>query len=112
MLSNKPKTNAIEGQAIAAEFYQSKLKPKAFCAQKNIPYHVLKYWRDRCKEQGSASESRDAKFLPVKILQAESRLQQTPSLKIMLRDSLAIEVPNGADLLQLKKVLEVCRACG
>jgi hypothetical protein len=111
MLSNKSKTKAIEGLAIAAEFYQSKLKPKAFCAQKNIPYHVLKYWRDRCKEQSGTSELHQVKFLPVKIVQAESRLQP-PTLKIMLSDSLAIEVPNGADLLQLKKVLEVCRACG
>jgi hypothetical protein len=35
---------------------------RLLCKQKNIPYHILQYWRDKCKSIPKAS---NAKFLPV-----------------------------------------------
>ena len=111
MIDSKTKLKLSDGQALVAEFYQSEFKPGAFCAKKNIPYHVLKYWRDRCKGQGDASEPQEAKFVPVNILKSVSSPQPVP-IKIMLSNRMYIEVPNGADLLLLKNVIAVCIACG
>jgi hypothetical protein len=103
----KSKFKLSEGQSLISEFEESGLKPGAFCSQKKIPYHLLKYWRDRCRDLNSGDAS-GAKFLPVKIL------EQTPQLlpiKIVL-GRICIEIPCGTDLLQLKNVLQVCIACG
>lgn len=108
MTTNKPKLKLSEGQALIAEYAQSGLKPGAFCEQKNIQYHTLKYWRDRC-DKLNASATSDAKFLPVKIL--EQTMQLVP-IKIILKEKVCIEVPSGTDLVQLKNVLQVCMACG
>lgn len=109
MITSKPKFTLSAGQALIAEFEQSGLKPGVFCAKKNISYHILKYWRDRCDELNTAAKQSDTKFLPVKIL--EHIAGSTP-LKIILSPRLCVEVPNGADLMHLKQVLEVCRTCG
>ena len=109
MITNKPKFKLSDGQALIVDFEQSGLKPSKFCAQKKIPYHLLKYWRDRCNELSEDNVSSHAKFLPIKIL---AQKPQLVPLKIILSERLCIEVPNGTDLLQLKNVLQVCMACG
>jgi hypothetical protein len=107
-MTAKPKFKLAEGQALITEFEQSGLKPGAFCVQKNIPYHLLKYWRDRCTEL-TAGGAADAKFLPVKILEQTTQLSP---IKIILNERLRVEVSQDTDLLQLKNVLQVCMACG
>ena len=108
MTTNKQKLKLSEGQALIVEYAQSGLKPGVFCAQKNIQYHTLKYWRDRCAAPNTSATS-DAKFLPVKIL--EQPMQLVP-IKIIIKEKVCIEVPSGTDLLQLKNVLQVCMTCG
>jgi hypothetical protein len=35
--------------------FTSNLRPKDFCAKKNIPYHILKYWCDSYNWSGGSS---------------------------------------------------------
>jgi len=111
---NKPKLTIKDGQALVTEFYKSGLKLKEFSTQKNIPYHILQYWRDRCEIVNKSKTSNDAKFLPVNLVQSTIKVAPTKviPIKITVNDRIIIELPKEVDLLQFKKVLEVCVACG
>ena len=107
----KTKLTLKEGHAIAADYYQSKLKPKAFCFQNNIPYHILKYWRDQYDKCDSHNNGA-AKFLPIKLLQLPPvEITQVVPLKIIV-NNFTVEVPANVELGMLKNVLQVCKACG
>lgn len=112
MQPNKTKLTIKEGHAIAADYYQSKLKPKVFCFQKNIPYHILKYWRDQYDKCASANKS-SAKFLPIKLLPKQPVEATTfKPLKIIVNNNFTIEITDNIDLAMLKNVLDVCKTCG
>ena len=106
---NRQKLTIKEGQALVTEFYKSGLKLKEFSIQKNISYHILQYWRERCETLSKSKTSNDAKFLPVNLVQPTIKV---PPIKITVNARITIELPNEVDLLQFKKVLEVCTACG
>lgn len=108
---NKNKLTIKEGRAIVAEYYESKLKPKMFCVQKKIPYHILKYWRSQCYKVNIDTKG-TAKFLPVKLLPPKPVVILSTPIKIVINYNLAIELQAGADLETLKNVIEVCKACG
>ena len=110
--TSKPKLTLKEGHEIAANYYQSKLEPKAFCSQNNIPYHILKYWRDQYDKCDSTNKS-VAKFLPVKLLPPQPvKITQVVPLKIIVNNNFTVEVPANVELAMLKNVLQVCKACG
>lgn len=110
MMMSKNQFTPREGQALVNEFYVSKLKGSIFCKQKNIPYHILQYWRDRCKSSpGNLAES-NAKFLSVTVPAAA--ISHTCQIKIAVNNKIIVELPAEIDASQLKKVLEACVACG
>lgn len=110
--TSKTKLTLKEGHAIAADYYRSKLKPKAFCAQNNISYHILKYWRDQYDKCDSTNKSA-AKFLPINLLPPQLvEITQIVPLKIIVNNNFTVEVPVNVDLSILKNVLQVCKACG
>jgi hypothetical protein len=106
MITSKTQFTPRAGQALVNEFYNSKLKGSTFCKQKNIPYHILQYWRDKCKSIPRAS---NAKFLPVTM---PATITNAYKLKITVNTKITVELPVEIDSLQLKKILEVCVACG
>lgn len=105
----KSKLTIADAPALIAEFYKSGLKTGAFCAQKNITYHQLQYWRKICKTQIKSNQATGPKFLPIKLDQPTSN---PVPIKIVINSKITIELATDIDLLQLKKVLEVCMACG
>ena len=110
--ASKTRLTLKEGHAIAANYYQSKLKPKVFCAQNNIPYHILKYWRDQYDKCASNNKGA-AKFLPIKLLPLQPvEIAQVVPLKIIVNNYFTVEVPANVELVMLKNVLQVCKACG
>lgn len=110
MAISKPKLTITEGQILIDEYYKSKLKPGAFCVQKKIPYHLFQYWKDRCKMLGESKVVNDhAKFLPINLI---SSTIKTNSIKITVNSRITIELADQINLLNFKKVLEVCIACG
>lgn len=109
--TSKVKLSIKEGHSIAANYYQSNLKPKAFCAQNNIPYHILKYWRDQYDKRDSANDNA-AKLLSIKILTPQAETMHVEPLKIIVNDNFTVEVPANIDIVMLKSVLQVCKACG
>ena len=110
MAISKPKLTITEGQMLIDEYYKSKLKPGEFCLQKKIPYHLFQYWKDRCKMLGGSKVVNDhAKFLPINLT---SSTIKTNSIKITVNSRITIELSDHIDLLNFKKVLEVCVACG
>lgn len=108
---SKDKLTLKEGHLIAANYYQSKLKPRDFCAQNNIPYHILKYWRAQYDKRDSANDNA-AKLLPIKILPPQAETMHVMPLKIIVNDNFTIEVPANVDMYMLKLVLQVCKTCG
>ena len=108
MISKKTLTST-EGQQLVNEFHKSGIKPGKFCAEKNISYRIFKYWRDKYAVQNKVSESTVAKFLPINIKQAKSN---TTPIKITINSKINIELPDEVNMLQLKKILEICIACG
>ena len=109
MTINQSKLTITNAPALIAEFYKSGLKTGAFCAQKNITYHQLQYWRKICKSKNKANQLKEPKFLPIKLAQPISK---SVPIKIIVNSKITIELSTEVDLLPLKKVLEVCMACG
>jgi hypothetical protein len=110
MIISKNQFTPREGQALVNEFYASKLKGSVFCKQKNIPYHILQYWRDRCKSWSSNLPESNAKFLSVTVPAAATNSRS--QIKIAVNNKIIVELPAEIDALQLKKILEACVACG
>ena len=110
MIISKNQFTPREGQALVNEFYASKLKGSVFCKQKNISYHILQYWRARCKSLPSNLPESNAKFLSVTIPAAATN--STYQIKIAVNNKIIVELPVEIDASQLKKILEVCVACG
>lgn len=108
MITKKTLTPA-EGNDLASEFYKSKLKPGEFCKQKNITHYTLQYWRDKYSIKNNASESTKSKFLPINLVQPKLN---SNFIKITVNSKITIELSNNFDVLQLKKILEICMSCG
>ena len=110
--ANKSQMTRAAGLELAESFYQSNLKPKEFCAQKNIPYHILQYWkvilnnaRKECNTQ--------PKFFPVNVL--SNKQKETSSsmpLRVIINSNLIIEISPHLDVATLKNVIEACKICG
>jgi hypothetical protein len=109
MTINPSKSTIINRPALVAEFYKSGLKARVFCSQKDITYHQLQYWRKICKSKNKANELTEPKFLPINL---EQPISKSVPIKIIINSKISIELPTEVDLLRLKKVLEVCLACG
>lgn len=101
-----------QGIAIIEAFYKSGLKQKEFCANNNIAYHIVQYWKPIYHGHIQA-ENKSPKFLPVKIVTPISvEPKQALPIKIVISSLMTIEVPARVDLVTLKSVIEVCKACG
>lgn len=100
-----------EGKLLVTEFYKSELKPGQFCKQKNISYYTLQYWRDKysIKNNTSAPNANSSEFLPINLIKPKLN---SNFIKITLNSKITIELANDFDLLQLKKILEICLSCG
>jgi hypothetical protein len=109
MTINKTQLTITDGQALVAEFNKSGLKPGQFCRQKNIAYHIFQYWRDRCKMLNEPKIVNEAKFLPINLVRPTPK---SAAIKITINTKITIELANEVNLMQFKKVLEVCMACG
>ena len=93
------------GLALVESFYSSGMKQKHFCAANNVAYHILQYWKqihNKCSEPVE-----EAKFMPIKLTSVNAA-----GVKLVVNAGLIIEVNHDSDLGLLKKVIEVCRACG
>ena len=112
MVISKNQLTPKEGQALVNEFHASKLKGSIFCRQKNISYHILQYWRDRCSVMASKKVSSNAKFLPVTIPPQVTNDNQRAKIKITVNAKTVIELPIHIDAGQLSKILKACIACG
>ena len=98
-----------EGKLLVTEFYKSELKPGQFCKQKNISYYTLQYWRDKYSIKNNSSASNASGFLPINLV---SPKLNSNFIKITLNSKITIELGNDFDILQFKKILEVCLSCG
>ena len=108
----KVKLSNKEGFSIVANYYESKLTPKEFCAKNNIPYHILKYWRHQCDKNESSKDNK-AKLLPIKLLPPQPvEITHVVPIKIIVNDNFTVEVSKNVDMYILKRVLEVCKTCG
>ena len=94
------------GLALAESFYRSGLKQKDFCKTNGIAYHILQYWK-KIHSKLSAESIEKAKFMPIKLTSVNAI-----GIKLVVNAGLIIEVNYDTDLGLLKKVIEVCRACG
>jgi hypothetical protein len=94
------------GLALVKSFYSSGMKQKKFCTTNNVAYHILQYWK-QINNKLSAGPAEQAKFLPIKIASVNAA-----SIKVVVNTGLVIEVKHDSDLVLLKRVIEVCRACG
>ena len=93
------------GLTLVESFYSSGMKQKHFCAANNVAYHILQYWKQIHHKRAEPVE--EAKFMPIKLTSVNAA-----GIKLVVNAGLTIEVNHDSDLGLLKKVIEVCRACG
>jgi hypothetical protein len=93
------------GLALVNTFYSSGMKQKDFCKANNVAYHILQYWKQIQSKVNAKPIA--AKFLPIKLAASGS-----VGVKVVINAGLIIEVNQDSDLDLLKKVIEVCMACG
>jgi hypothetical protein len=110
-VSAQKKRTQAEGLALIETFYKSGLKKVPFCAQKNIPYCVLRYWLNAFKKQ-SSTKNQTTNFRPVKLMPVPPSVLSRNPLKVYLKPGIAIEIPVGFDAETFKQVLEVFQTCG
>ena len=106
---DKSKFNRKSGLALVQSFYNSGQKPKIFCADNNISYHILQYWRNIYnKNQAKKVKLTDNNnFLPVKII-SEPR----SSINVVVNGNISIEIHENSNLNLFKQVIAVCSSCG
>lgn len=98
-----------EGARLVAEFNQSGLGRKEFCAAHGLSVHTLDAWRKRIAQSGSAEE-----IVPVEIVEdrrASMGSMQTGSLvrngqfRVVLAQGLRIEIEPGFDAAELRRLI-------
>lgn len=94
------------GLALVESFYSSGMKQKHFCAANNVAYHILQYWK-QIHSKLNTEPTEQGRFLPIQLTSANA-----VGVKLVVNAVLSIEVNHDSDLGLLKKVIEVCMACG
>lgn len=105
-MNNRNCLTRDSGLALVNSFYSSGMKQKEFCSANNVAYHVLQYWK-QIQSKINVEYTGQAKFLPIKLAASGA-----VGVKVVINAGLIIEVNHDSDLGLLKKVIEVCKACG
>lgn len=101
----RKKLTKEQGVALIKAFQKSGLKPATFCAQQNMPYHILRHWLS--SKRNKSIKNNEACFLPVNLRSSNPILAQT-SLRISLNSVISVEIPSGYDRTIFRQILEEC----
>jgi transposase-like protein len=101
--------SGAEADRLVAEFEQSGLRRKEFCAAHGLKVHTLDAWRRRSAQSGI-----DEKLVAVEIVEgrraglgAKESVSAAPSsqFRVVLSDGLRIEIEMGFDAAELRRLI-------
>ena len=97
--------NRETGLALVQSFYASGQKPRIFCENNNISYHILQYWKQIYKDING--QSQDGSFMPVQLA-----IHKNTNIKVVVNNNIVVEVDCNTDFHLFKQIISACRSCG
>jgi hypothetical protein len=84
--------------ALHSRFATSGQKPKAFCAEHNIPQHIFYYWIKRVRNKKQVAPPQEtSSFVPVNVVSG-TRKKVKEEMKTSISLTMEIVCPNGITL--------------
>lgn len=93
----------IEWEARMKEWKESGLSAAKWCREHDINLHQMYYWKRRFQQESMVTK--EANWLPVQVTESSSTIKSSP-IFIHVHDY-AVEVPIGADPVQVAEILRV-----
>ncbi len=101
-----------EMRVVFEDWKESGLSQKAFATREGISFTTLQYWRRRLKDMDEAkatSDSKAAKFAPVKVVAA--KIAGAERMELRVGENFLLSIPRGIDSDELRRVVSVIREC-
>ncbi|GAB2538301.1 MULTISPECIES: IS66 family insertion sequence element accessory protein TnpA [Bacillaceae] len=93
----------IEWDARMKEWKESGLSAAQWCREHDVNLHQMYYWKRRFQQESIGTKEAD--WLPVQVTESPSTIKNS-SIFIHVHDY-AVEVPIGADPVQVAEILRV-----
>ena len=86
----------------------SELTQREFAEQKGLTYAAFQYWRRRLK---ALDEAEQPVLVPLRVVKSCSVAAGSDRIEVRVGKDVSISIPPGFDELEMRRVLEVVRAC-
>ena len=93
---------------IYAEWRETSLSCRAFCAERGIAYHSMKSWAKRLGDEAAEREAKGAgAFVEISSLRGEPQALYG----LLLSNGRVLRIPERFTESELKRLISVCEGC-